>query len=437
MKITEVKEYVSQTGSHYRESLMNHSRLLLLVEVTLLLCLAAPATCAIMPLWIEHATVGGELQGVLISTDGSTIITGGDQVISLTSSGRKRWSGWSGTCLDISKDGDYILASKGPVVRLISAAGTIIWDQSMDITVTDLSMAPDASMIVVAGGGKVRTMTFSGESLASNTTMAVNHVKIMPPGDRILFTTNNEVAQSDFSLIPAWSDRSATQNLLAVSGDGSSFVTAADNRVRLYTGNGSLLWDKKFFGGNILALAYSRDGSTIVTGTDANTLRVLRNDGTQMFTANATNWITSVAISDDGNTIAAGSLDKKLIVYNRAGTMLGTFTAGSAIRFNSVAVTGTGSLIVAVDDSAVYGFLRSSFTANETPTGTITVPTADTPREIPTASLPVSATRKDTPRLPTLPTPYPPADETPEASVPPTVPLVALGLLLLGLFRRK
>jgi hypothetical protein len=408
---------------------MKYSSLAMLCGAALLLCLAAPATCAVTPLWIVHATVGGELQGVLISSDGSTIITGGDQLISLTPDGRKRWSRWSGTCLDISSDGDYILASKGQVVRLISSAGTIIWEKSMDITVTDLSMAPNASVIAATGGGKVRIMDFRGNDIASNATMSINHLKVMPSGDQILITTTQNVQLSDLSLLPEWSDTSSTQNLIAVAPDGSSFVTATYNNLRMYRAGGKLVWDKKFSGGNARALAYSRDGSAIVVGMDDNNVQVLNRNGVQLWTANASNWITSVAVSDDGNTIAAGSLDKKLYVYNRAGTRLGTFTARSAITFNSVAVTRDGSLIVVVDDFAVYGFSRSQFTPGETTEDTPTVP--ETTREMTTTSLPVPTSGKVTPRIPTLPTPYPSAGGTPESSLPLAVPLIALGLLVL------
>jgi hypothetical protein len=410
-------------------SLMQNYCLVILCGMAFLLCFIMPATGAVTPLWIEPATGGGELSGVFISADGSTIIAGGDQLISLTPDGRKRWTGWSGTSIDISRDGDYILSSKGQVVRLISAAGILIWDKSMDITVTDVSMSPNASRIAAAGGGKVRTMDFNGEGIASNATMAVNHIRIMPAGDQVLITTNKNIQLSNFTLLSEWSDTNATQNLVAVAFDGSSFVTATNSRVRMYNGTGTLLWEKKFSSGNAQALAYSRDASTIVIGMDDNTVQVLHRTGMQVFTANATNWITSVAVSDDGNTIAAGSMDKKVYVYNHAGTQLGTFTTRSAIRFNSVAVTRDGSLIVVVDDSAVYGLSRSSFMPVGTTEETIAGDVPETTEE----TVPVSATttRMVITKKPTVPTPYPTESETTESPLPLAVPLLALVFLCL------
>lgn len=403
---------------------MKYCSLVVVFGAALLLCLVAPATSAVAPLWIEPATGGGELSGVVISADGSTILIGGDQLISLTPQGRKRWTGLSGTSLDISSDGDYILSSQGQHLRLISSTGTVLWDKSVGISVTDLSMTPNASRIVASGGGKVIAMTFSGEVIASNASMAVNHVKIMPRGDRVIITTNKNVQLSNFSLLSEWSDMTSAQNLITIADDGSYFLTAAGNRIRKYTRNGTLLWDKKIPGGNAQALAQSRDGSVIILGMDDSSLQVLSAIGTPLWTANATNWVTSVAVSDDGSTIAAGSLDKKLYVFDRAGTVLGTFTTKSAIKFNSVAVTRDGSLIIVAGGSAAYGLLRSSFIMEEIPEN----PVATTP------SLSLQTTR--TTRMPTLPTPYPTSTEIVETPLSLTVPLVALGLLLLWRLRR-
>lgn len=409
--------------------LMKTSSLVILCGIALFFGLVMPANCAITPDWVIAGPTSGELSGVVISADGSTIIVGGDQIISLTTDGRKRWTGWSATSLAVSSTGDYILSSKGQVVRLISSAGKLIWDKPMDITVTDISMTPNASVIAAAGGGRARTMDIAGEGIASNETIAINHIRVMPSGDQILISTNKDIQLSDLTLKSEWSDTNGTQNLVAVAPDGSSFVTATYNRIRMYNGTGHLLWEKRFAGGNAQALAYSRDGSTIVIGMDDNNLQVLHRNGMLLWTGNATNWITSVAVSDDGNTIAAGSMDKKLYVYNHAGTQLGTFTTKSAIAFNSVAVNGDGSLIVVVDGSAVYAFSRSSFMPFVTTGETIDVPSPETTDE--TTPPPATTVRKVTTRKTTLPTPYPTASETPESALPPAVPLAALLLLYL------
>ena len=431
LKNTGIQESLSQTGYHLSESLMHYQKLAILCGVILLLGLAGPVAGAVTPLWIEPATAGGDLAGVIISADDSTIVVGGAQLICLTREGQKRWTGWSGSHLDISSDGDYILTSQGPNVRLISSGGKLLWERTIEIPVTDLSMVANASVIAATSGGRLNTMTFTGEGIALNSTLAVNHIRVMPSGSQILITTNKDVQLLDLKLMSGWSDTNATQDLLAVAPDGSSFVTATNNHVRMYKGNGNITWDKKFSAGYAQALAWSRDGSTIVIGRDDNNVQVLNRNGTQLWIANATDQITSVAVSNEGNTIVAGSLDKKIYIYNHAGARLGTFTTKTAIRFNSVAVTGDGSLIVVVDNSAVYGLSRSSFSEKAAPSETITPPSSEPTEKTITTSLPETTTRKGTSRISTLPTPYPTESESTETALPLALPLMALGFLFL------
>jgi WD40 repeat protein len=410
---------------------MNYSSLAILCGMALLLCLAAPVTGAVTPLWVEPVAPGTELTGVVISEDGSTIITGGDHLIALSRNGAKRWTSGSGSLLDISRDGKYILVAQRQVVRLISGTGTLIWEQPMDTVVEDISMAPDASVIAVTGGGLIRTMTSTGETIASNTTMAINHIRVTPSGKEIVITTSRGVLVSDPTLLSGSSDTDSAQDLVEIAPDGSSFVTATNDRIRMYSGSGGLVWDQKLPHGTAHALAYSGDGSTIVVGMDDAAVRVLNNKGTLLWTANATNWITSVAVSNDGNTVAAGSLDKKVHIFNHAGIRLGVFPVQNPVDPHSVAVTGDGNLIVVVGQTAVYGLSRSSFIPEETGEETITEPSPEITGETTTALPTVTTSRKPTSRLPTVPTPYPPQTQTPEAALLPAVPVMALALLLL------
>lgn len=401
----------------------------ILCSMILLFGLVATVTGAVTPIWIKHGQKYGELSGVAISDDGSTIITGGDQIISLDASARERWTGWSATHIAVSGDGDYILSSQGQVLRLISASGKMIWERSMDIAITDISITPDASLIAATGGGRVRTLDLAGEGIAYNTTMAVNHIRILPGTEQIIITMNRGVQISNRTLLSGWSDLSAPQDLVEVSPVRSTFVTATDNRVRLYNRSGYLIWDKKFQNGNARSLAFSRDGSTIVIGTDSSRIQVIDRDGTLLWRDGAGGWITSVAVSDNGNTIVAGSLDRKLYVYDRAGTRLGTFSAQTPIPPASVAVSHDGSLILLVDDTALYGFSRSSF-SGEVPAG------ETTPETTPETAPETPATGRPTPTITFMTFTKIPTG-TPESPVSPVLPLAALCILLLYRLRKS
>ena len=396
----------------------------ILSGVVFLAGLFVPAVSAVDPLWTHAAAPSGELSCVVISADGSTIVAGGDQLVALSPDGKNLWNGWSGSYLAISSDGNYIVTSRGQTVRLIGGTGTMLWDESLGVPVTDVDMTPDASFIAAAGGGRVRVINVSGAGFRQNSTIPVNHLRFFPPGDRIVITTTDGIQTSNLTLISEWTDTNMAQNLVEVAGDGSSFVTVTNNRIRYYTRDGMMEWERALPGGNALAFAYSRDGSTIVIGRDDNTVQALDRNGTLLWTARAAYWITSVAVSDDGNTIAAGSMDKTLSLFDRAGTKLGSFTAREPIKAHSVAVSSDGSVIAAVDASAVYGFSRSQFT----PPVTTAMPATTLPATV-TTTAPV------TPNPLTSPPPFTrPATTIPEA-VPLYIPLA--GLVLLLVFRSR
>jgi WD40 repeat protein len=395
-----------------------------LVLIILLACILTPHAGATNPLWTVPASPGDELSMVVISADGSTIVAGGDQLIAVSRDGQKRWSGWSSSLLDISQDGNYIATSQAQTVRLFTGSGTQLWTQSIGTPVMDLSMTPDAAVIAASGAGTVRTFFNSGIGLGSNSTPNVNHIKISPVKDQIIVATQQDLERVNLSIVPEWYDTNSTQDLVDINADGTAFVTVTYNRIRLYHGSGSLLWDRTITGGNALALAYSRDGSTIVLGRDDKTVRVLDRNSTLLWTATAGDWVTSVGVSDDGSTIVAGSRDKKLYVYDRAGNRLGSFAATAPIVSHSVAVSGDGSVIAVVDTSAVYGFSRAQFTS---PPAIVTT-VAATITMIPGTPTPV---------LTKTPFQEPSPSVTPKAGLSWVIPILPLAFLALSRSRKN
>ncbi|MDD1684456.1 MAG: PQQ-binding-like beta-propeller repeat protein [Methanoregula sp.] len=379
-----------------------------------------PAVSAIEPLWTHDASTSGELSGVVISADGSTIVAGGDQLVSLSRDGKKRWTGWSGNRLVISSDGNYLLTTRDQTIRMIDSSGTMLWDESLGVPVSDIDMVPNASLVIAGGGSRVRVMEGSGAAIRYNHTIYISHLRLLSGGDQVVFTSKIGVQRSNLTLLMEWEDTNMTQDLVEVPADGSFFVTVTNNRVRKYTAEGDLKWDRKLPGGNALAFALSRDGSTIVVGRDDNTITALDSKGNELFSDRAGHWITSVAVSDDGNTIACGSIDKTLLVYERDGTKLGSFAAANPIKARSVAVSADGSLIAATDGSTVYGFSRDQFTRLPAPAPSPMVVQDET--TVP----PPSATATAAP-----PPPAPSATATPKAALPLSVTLLAPGILLL------
>ncbi|MGA2919271.1 WD40 repeat domain-containing protein [Methanoregula sp.] len=402
-----------------------------ILKLLLLLCILVPAVQAVDPLWTVPAYPGVELSTVALSHDGSTIVAGGDRLIVLSPDGTKLWSAWSGTTVDLSRDGSYIVTSQGPTVRLFTRQGTMLWDQSLGDTVTDVSISPDASMIAAGGGSYVQSWYNSGSGLGRNVTETVHDIKLSPVKDQIIVTTAKALRSFNLSYVPNWYDDSISPGIVAISGDGTGIVIPNGNHIRMYHGSGTLLWDRSFPGGNIISLAYSWDGSTIIAGRDDGTVLALDRDGNLLFTAKAGVWAMSVGVSDDGSTIATGSIDNQIRVFNRQGTLLGSYKTQSPIKSRSVAVSGDGSLIVAVDLSDVYGFSRSGFTvtvASPAPEGTGNVSAGTIPGNVtPVITLPAL----------TSPVPYgnasvPAAGTTPSSGLSWILTLVPLAVVLLA-----
>jgi len=405
---------------------MNGYHFMILCGVAIMAVLLVPIVSAVDPLWTEAGTSSGDLSCIVISGDGSTIVAGGDRLVALSRDGRKLWTGWSGTSLAISRDGNYLVTSRDQTLRLITGTGTMLWDVSLEVPVTEISMLPDASLIAAGGGSRIRIINASGAGFRQNASIPFNHFRFLPDGNRLVVTTKESIQTSNLTLLSEWADTNVTQDLVEVAGDGSSFVSVTNNRVRMYTRNGSLQWDRALPGGNALAFAYSGDGSTIIVGRDDNTIEVLDGNGNRLWTGQASYWVTSVAVSDDGNTIAAGSMDKTLSVYDRAGTNLGSSTLKNPIKSHSVAVSSDGSVITAVDASAVYGFSRSQFTGQVTPAVTTTAPPLVVTAPVPAAN-----------PVPILSRPVPTPTTTPQAALNPAAPLAVLGLLLLFRVRKS
>lgn len=400
-----------------------------LLGIALLFLVLVPAGQAVDPLWIVPSSPGEELSVVAVARDGSTIVAGGDQLIVLNREGKKLWSGWSGTTLDVSADGSYILTSQGQNVRLFTREGIRLWDQSPGGTVTDVSMSPDAQLIVAGGGNVVQSWYNSGAGLGRNTTERVHDIKLSPVKDQIIVSTSKELRGYNLSYVPDWYDDTISPGDIECSGDGTAIVIPNGNHIRMYHGSGTLLWEHAFPGGEIISLAYSRDGSTIVAGRDDTTVLVIDRNGTLLFTGNAGYWVTSVGVSDNGSTIATGSIDNRIQLYDRQGTLLGAYTTKNPVKSRSVAVSGDGSLIVAVDSSEVYGFSRSQFPAGGPDgAGNISMVTAEGTMT-PVITVPVETTIS---RMATIPAGTTPAAASPSPGFPPVLAVLILALIIVA-----
>jgi WD40 repeat protein len=296
--------------------------------------------------------------------------------------------------------------------------------------VTGVSIAPDGQMIVAGGGNTVQSWYNSGAGLGRNVTETVHDIRLSPVKDQIIVSTAAALRSFNESYVPNWYDDTISPGEIEIAGDGTGIVTPNGNHIRMYHGSGTLLWDRIYPGGNILSLAYSRDGSTIVAGRDDGSVLVLDREGRTLWTGKAGQWATSVGVSDDGTVIAAGSIDNQVRVYDRQGTLLGEYKTQNPVKTRSVAVSGDGSLVVAVDLSNVYGFSLSQFTAPAgTPAGTgnVSAGTANT-NATPAITVPAAETVSPTSGNASVPV----TGTTPSSGFPWVLALLSLAFIIVA-----
>ena len=135
------------------------------------------------------------------------------------------------------------------------------------------------------------------------------------------------------------------------SPDGEMIASAsADNRIKLWKRNGSLLatLGEKRGGhkGSVNAVAFSPDGQLLASASTDNTIKLWKTDGTLLKTLKGhRDTVNAVAFSPDGQLIASAGNDKTVKLWKRDGTLLRTLE-GHRGAVKAVAFSPDGQLIV-------------------------------------------------------------------------------------------
>ncbi|BDA73166.1 WD-40 repeat-containing protein [Calothrix sp. PCC 7716] len=119
---------------------------------------------------------------------------------------------------------------------------------------------------------------------------------------------------------------------VAISPDSSTTASAsADNTVKLWRRDGSLLTTLTGHKAAVRAIDFSRDGLHIVSASDDHTINIWQQNGKLLKTLTGHNTpIWAVKFSPDGQLIVSTSLDSTIKIWNNDGTLLKTFKGHSA-----------------------------------------------------------------------------------------------------------
>jgi WD40 repeat protein len=359
--------------------------------------------------WEEKPTGDNFFSGIIISTNGSMVFSGGSQILVRSWDGKTNWGGWSGYDASMSADGNQIISALENKIRLIDRNGKENWTKPMNNpwevsgnTIRAVAISNTGSIIVAADNrGFIRSWNSKGEILGSNETDLVKTVVISPSSSFIAAITEDGLQFFSPKMEPYWEENTfeSLDAFITISADDSAVITSGERRVSSHDKSGDLNWKKDVTDEPITDMACSSDCSAIVLGSQDGKVLVLNQLGQEQWEYPAGSWIKGVGVSRDGSVIAAGTLDRNLYILNNDGRLIAKTTTETIIQPRSVAVSWDGNHIVVADQVTLYGFELTG------------VP-VETPGEILTPATIVTATS--------------PPQVTSTTTLPTTLPLVTM-----------
>jgi hypothetical protein len=271
--------------------------------------------------------------------------------------------------VSVSGNGQYFIAgSEGGAINFFDKTGTLLWAYPTGKRITSVSTSHTGNYIVINGvdpidasNGTLYCFNPHGDLLwQSDPAIGIQQARISSDGTTIIalgYTGPSEAREPvmyslDQTGNVRWKILNGGGSSIALSDDGNTFVVGTwggggsrdryDGSVRLFAGNGTMLW-KYGTKSWVIGVDISRDGSTIAA-IDRDAIYFLNRDGNLLWNYSSRYQTRSVAISGDGNFVAAGS-QYKVYYFNRSGNLLWDLTDTGYLY--SVALSDDGTSVLA------------------------------------------------------------------------------------------
>ena len=178
--------------------------------------------------WRERPEVDSTFSSVMISTDGSIVYPGGNQMFVRSWDGDTRWGGMSGTMASMSTDGNYIVSAINDNVRKVNKTGSEMWNRITGSPFRAVAISGNGSLVIAADNrGYLRSWTTDGKNLGvNNDTDQVKRIEISP-----------------------------SQSLVVVSTEDS---------LKVFSPGMNLIWENNTFGNLDSFIRFSADSSTLI-----------------------------------------------------------------------------------------------------------------------------------------------------------------------------
>jgi WD40 repeat protein len=387
--------------------------------------------------WKERVPGDNSLfSNVLMSSDGTTVFAGGNQIFLQNWDGEQHWGGHPGFIATMSADGNYVVYGQGNSLGVLYKNGIENWTRNMDGEVRAVAVSRDGTYVISTDSkGNINTWTINGELYARNTTDRVKQIAISPTDTLVVATTETGLKFFTPALSPVWSDtkNGSIDTDILFSYDGSTIITAGGKRVSSHTNTGKLNWMIDVTGNAITGIACSYDGSVIVIGCQDGSVQTMDRYGNIHWSYQAGPWTNAVGMSRDANVIVAAGIDRNLYVLDHAGRLLTKKQMDTIIHPRTIAVSADGSRIAVADEYALYGLTLSK--EPDVIDLVTVIPTSarytDTPTSIPTSDTTVIVTQITSVPVTTIPAPT-------KSPLNPSVTMIAtIGGVLVTLVWRK
>jgi len=309
--------------------------------------------------WKERAPEDGSFLGVMITPDASLVYAGGNELFVRSWDRTIHWGGRPARVAAMSADGKRVVIAMGNKVSVLDNHGVENWSRTMDGYIRTIAISSNGSFIITADSeGNYLSWGKDGEFIARLTNQTANAIACTPSGDLIVAATDNGLRFYTRKLDLVWYDNrtESRDTFLAISGDGSTVITAGYNQVASYARDGTLNWRREVTTDPIIDMHCSFDCYTIiVVGQDKDVIALDR-FGVSHWKYNAGQWVNAVGVSRDASVIAAGGIDRTLYVFDHSGNLITTKKTEAIIQPRSIAVSSDGRRIVVADQTYLYGF---------------------------------------------------------------------------------
>ena len=164
-------------------------------------------------------------------------------------------------------DGKRVVMAVGNKLSVLDNKGIENWSRTMDGYVKAVAISPNGSFIISADDkGNYISWGKDGEFIARLKNQTANTIAYAPTGDLVVVATDNGLRFYNRKLELIWYDNrtESRDTFIAISGDGSTVITAGYNQVASYTRDGTLNWRKEITKDPIIDMHCSFDCSAII-----------------------------------------------------------------------------------------------------------------------------------------------------------------------------